>query len=411
MFRFDHIEADTVGLLKTRVEHVLSEKYSDLLPAGKDARILIKPNLNSNMNALTGNTTDLRLVAAVVEFLKKRGYKDISIGEGTNSGFYRNKISVISRLMIDGLASHYGVSIIDLNYAEPVLVEFEDGVNAGIAKECLDADLFINMPKLKTHFEAGMSVCLKNLMGCLVGQENKKKTHRSLASNILNINRKVRPHLHIVDGLFSMEGLGPTRGTPVKTGVVFVGTDPFLIDLASAKFVSFDYRKVKTLARAEEKGFIDSQYHDFVRGLTFKPVFRFKPPKAGPIARFIHGPKLQKYFLAVRNTPLFDLVCSTKMGGKLLYATGLRQDIFIDEEMDFEGLTVDRRACSNCGKCSDYCPLSMSLPEDIERANERCIRCLYCFMICPEQAILFKGELGFIREQLKQYDTIVRRIA
>ena len=41
-----------------------------------------------------------------------------------------------------------------------------------------------------------------------------KKTHKSLAKNILNINKKIRPHLHIVDGLISMEGLGPTRGTP-----------------------------------------------------------------------------------------------------------------------------------------------------------------------------------------------------
>jgi uncharacterized protein (DUF362 family) len=43
-----------------------------LLP-DKKAPILLKPNLNSNMNALTGNTTDLRLVAAVIEFLKDAG--------------------------------------------------------------------------------------------------------------------------------------------------------------------------------------------------------------------------------------------------------------------------------------------------------------------------------------------------
>jgi len=34
-----------------------------------------------------------------------------------------------------------------------------------IAKTMLDADLFINIPKLKTHRKAGITVCLKNLVG------------------------------------------------------------------------------------------------------------------------------------------------------------------------------------------------------------------------------------------------------
>jgi hypothetical protein len=32
-------------------------------------------------------------------------------------------------------------------------------------------------------------------------------------------------------------------------------------------------------------------------------------------------------------------------------------------------------------------------------------------MVCPENAIIFEGNLGFVAEQLKQYDEIVRRIA
>ena len=115
------------------------------------------------------------LLAAVILFLKESGYENITIGEGTNSGFYRNNISVITRLRVDALAEYYGVNCIDLNSSESVSIPFEDGVQAGIARECVEADFFINMPKLKTHFEAGMTVCLKNLIGCLVGQDNKKK--------------------------------------------------------------------------------------------------------------------------------------------------------------------------------------------------------------------------------------------
>ena len=53
---------------KTIFEHLGS--LEDILPESLGARVLIKPNLNSNMNALTGNTTDLRVLAAIIEFLK-----------------------------------------------------------------------------------------------------------------------------------------------------------------------------------------------------------------------------------------------------------------------------------------------------------------------------------------------------
>lgn len=411
MFRFDVLKADTVAGIKEGVKSLLNKRYSYLFPADKKARIVIKPNLNSNMNALTGNTTDLRLIAAVVELLKETGYRHITIGEGTNSGFYRNRISVISRLKIDRLAEFYGISVQDFNFSEPVMLEFENGVRAGAAKECFEADLLINMPKLKTHFEAGMSVCLKNLMGCLVGQENKKKTHQALSANILNINREIKPHIHIVDAIFSMEGLGPTRGTPLKTGMVLVGTDPYLIDLMCARIASVDYRDVRTLDEAEKRGIINKSYHAYVSGFKFDKVFNFKPPKAGPLASFIHSPKRQKYFLAVRNTAFFNYVCSTKIGGSLLFLTGLRQDVFIEEEMECNSLSVDRQLCNSCGRCADYCPIGLKLPEALAEANKKCLYCLYCFCVCPTSAIKFNGRLGFTAEQLKQYNDVIKRIA
>ncbi|MEW6416572.1 MAG: DUF362 domain-containing protein [Nitrospirota bacterium] len=409
-FSIDIIKATSAKEIREKLFLVL-EGYEEILPASKIANILIKPNLNANMNALTGNTTDLRLLAAVIEYLRAKGYKNITIGEGTNSGYYRNNISVISRLKVDDLAEYYGVKVIDLNYSEPLYIDFEDGIKAGIAKEVTEADFLINMPKLKTHFEAGMSVCLKNLMGCLVGQENKKKTHYALSANILNINKVVKPHLHIVDAIISMEGLGPTRGTPVKTDTIFIGTDPYLIDLVCAKSSSFDYRKVITLVEAEKRGIINSRYHNFVNNFQLGDTFRFKPPRPGSLASFIHSPKRQKYFLAIRNTPLFNYICSTRIGGKLLYMTGLRQDVFINDEAECEGLSLNTDRCSRCGKCADYCPVGLNLPDALSGGDEKCIYCLYCFCVCPDYAIEYHGKLGFMEEQLRQYDNIIKRIA
>ncbi len=410
-FKLDIIKANSTKEIKEKLSLVL-DCYKGLFPESKTAGIFIKPNLNANMNALTGNTTDLRLIAAVLEYLKAEGYKNISIGEGTNSGYYRHNISVISRLKVDELAKYYGAKIIDLNFSEPYEIEFENGIKVSVAQDVIETDFLINLPKLKTHFEVGMSVCLKSLIGCLIGQENKKKTHKSLARNIIHINEHVKPGIQIVDGLISMEGLGPTRGIPVKTDLIIVGTDPYLIDLACARIAKFDYKKVTTLKAAEEIGILTSEYHSYVNSLDIKEHERdFIPPKGSVLANFIHHPGRQKYFLAIRNTRLFNAICTTKIAGKILYSTGLRQDVFIDEELHCDELSIDWEKCTKCDKCQDYCPISIELPHGLENSENGCIRCMYCFLVCPERAIKFKGKLGFLAEQLRQYDEIVREIA
>lgn len=408
-FSLDIIGCKSMEDIKVEMFPAL-EQYRSLFPSSQDAKILLKPNLNSNMNALTGNTTDLRLLSALIQFLKEKGFSNIVIGEGTNSGFYRNKIGVISRLRVDQLARYYGVKVKDLNYAEPYEIEFHGGVKAQIARDCIEADLFINLPKLKTHFEVGMSICLKNLMGCLVGQENKKKTHQNLAVNIIRINQNLKPHLHMVDGLVAMEGLGPTRGTPVRLDTVILGTDPYLIDLACSKIAGFDYRTIQTLHLAEEKGLLTSEHHHYVNSLDLSGVRRpFTFPKANVFAAFIHHPKRQRYFLAVRNTPFFSYLASTNWFGKFLFYTGLRQDVFSKDEMTCTRLYLDADICDECGLCREYCPVGLELPEYLNSIDDRCIRCLYCFSVCNRQAIKFEGNFGFFKEQIRQYDGTIKK--
>ena len=236
---FQIIEVETPDLLNNKVKDALNS-FSQMLPEDQSARILLKPNFNSNFNALTGNTTDFRILAAVIEYLKERGYSNIIIAEGTNSGFVREKVSVINRLKADRLAAHYGVEMIDLNtWPQSVDVPLENGVLVQVADLLAAADFVINMPKLKTHFEVGMSVCLKNLIGTCIGRENKKKIHGSLAKNIVHLNEVIKPHLHIVDALIAMEGNGPSRGTPVNCGKVIIGTNPFQIDHICARLIGF----------------------------------------------------------------------------------------------------------------------------------------------------------------------------
>jgi len=408
-FRFDILSCRTFKEIRETLAAAL-ENYRDLLPSAKNGLILLKPNLNANMNAFTGNTTDLRILSAVILFLKDEGYTNIMIGEGTNSGFYRNKISVISRLKVDSLARYFGVKIKDLNHSDLHEINFDKGVKANVAKEVIDARMLINLPKMKTHFENGMTGCLKNLMGCLVGQENKKKTHDNLAENILRINHAVKPHLHIVDALIAMEGLGPTKGVPVRMDRILIGTDPYLIDLVSAYMAMFDFKTVRTLELAEKKGLLTRDHLNFAKSIDLSGSRKkFAPPKAGFLATFIHNPARQKFFLKIRHTAFFTHLASTDWFGKLLFLTDLRQDVFLSQEMVCRELTLDKTLCDDCGICRDVCPLGLDLPKDLEM-DKGCIECLYCYSVCPRHAIKFQGELGFFSEQIKQYDQKIRTL-
>lgn len=389
------------------------EKHAGLLPKSARAKILLKPNFNSNMNALTGNTTDLRIIASLVELLQARGYKNIILGEGTNSGFYRNQIDVASRLRARRLAKRLGVTFLDLNYCQGRQITFANNKKAKVAIECLEADLFVNLPKLKMHHEVGISVCLKNVMGCLVGQENKKKTHHSLARNILHLNDYVKPHLHIVDGLIAMEGNGPSDGLPVRMDTVIAGTDPYFIDMVCAEMVGMPYRAVTYLKVAEALGLITSEHKEALKNLDLGDFRRnLLKPDVPFIVKVVCNPHLQKYFQVLRQAPGLYEACNTKLIGNLFLLLGIRQEHFIEEEMDIKQIVMHRTQCpADCSMCKDYCPLGLDVPEVLtDGADSRCVQCLYCYMVCPHGAIKLEGTFGFLQAQMDKYDPLIRRI-
>jgi len=54
--------------------------------------------------------------------------------------------------------------------------------------------------------------------------------------------------LYLVDGIVSMEGNGPLKGSPKQTGVVLAGRDPLAVDIAGAALLGFDWRRIPMLA-------------------------------------------------------------------------------------------------------------------------------------------------------------------
>jgi hypothetical protein len=80
----------------------------------------------------------------------------------------------------------------------------------------VQSDLFVSMPKLKTHHWAGMTASMKNLFGtvpvAVYGWLKNLLHARGIELLIIELAATIRPRLAIVDAVARMEGDGPIKG-------------------------------------------------------------------------------------------------------------------------------------------------------------------------------------------------------
>ena len=121
-------------------------------------------------------------------------------------------------------------------------------------REC---DVLINVPVLKVHSGAAVTCCMKNLMG-IVSKEYQRKFHASGLNRCIAECASVRrPDLNIVDAYRVMTKRGP-RGVDAsdvrELGYLLAGCDMVALDTAGAKMLQVPPRKVGYLADGEELG-------------------------------------------------------------------------------------------------------------------------------------------------------------
>lgn len=400
MSRFESRPAWTASEVRKGVEELLTV-FEDRLPA-RDALVLIKPNLNNDLVALVGNSTDLRVLAALIEGLLNRGYHDLVVADGSNVGVHRRGIDTMKRLRVDRLAERYGVELLDLNQDQGVPIPLNGGGRPRVAKSVLDADFLITVPKVKTHAEAGLSCALKNQVGVCVGQD-KREMHRDLGRNIVALNRALLPDLVLVDGLIGMEGNGPGDGEPFRLGVLAMCDDPFLNDLAVCRLVGMPWERVPYLVHAFEQGVLSGEHQAQVESVQQRHRIRQAPVRSR-LAELSEARSLNWLKLAMR--PLID---STPVILRAAYKLGVVQDVYSLEDDLVLGIRREREDCGDCVRCEEVCPTW--LPAEaigVRTGPEDCIGCLYCWWVCPDGVIELEGEVGHLQRQVDRYADVVR---
>jgi len=231
------------------------EKALKLIDAEKaisrSEKILIKPNYIIAEGPDYVHVTDPRIIKALIIWLKNMGVDDIIIAEGglsTDTADRAFKITGLTKT-----AEKYGVKLVNLNKDKFVKVKIPDPYDlreVNIAKTVLEADCIINVPKLKIHHIAGVTLCAKNLMGCI---SPKGIMHINIHKKLADLASIVRPCINIVDGIIGSEG-NEISGDPVKMNIIIAGLDIVATDTISCIVMGIDPKKPEYLQLMSKKG-------------------------------------------------------------------------------------------------------------------------------------------------------------
>ncbi|MHC4291767.1 MAG: DUF362 domain-containing protein [Planctomycetota bacterium] len=220
-------------------------------------RVLIKPNLIVPRSPDIPAQTHPEVIYAVAKIVKEAG----AVALVGDSPAWSTTEGCLKTLEIDERLRELGAEIVNLN--QPVRMNIE-GAKVGISRVALEADVIINLPKLKAHQQLGATFAFKNMYGCVCGLAGKEKAYWHFARGkefepfcrmIIGIYHKLNPVLNIIDGIVGMEGQGPINGQPQEVGYLIAGTDPVACERVCCDLVGFDPNDLPLLTTAETMGF------------------------------------------------------------------------------------------------------------------------------------------------------------
>ena len=244
-------------------------------------RVIIKPNLAYPYPPPA--TTDPRVVEGVAKLCVQAGAAEVGIGDSTSYscknilgyGLWTNE-DVIRQTGMDKAAKNAGAKIIDFDKEPWVTVEIPDGIilkKTDIAASMLDADVVINIPAMKTHFETLVTLGIKNYHG-IIPDHYKIQFHKDdLNQKLIDIHKAVHTHLNIMDGLVGMEGLGPRLGSSVKMNLILASSDVVALDAVTSEIMEINADEVETTRLGNMQGIGRSELDKIeVKGLSINEV-------------------------------------------------------------------------------------------------------------------------------------------
>lgn len=195
---------------------------------------------------------------AVLDFLRARGIREVTLAEGAAMGSVQQGIQNYG---YEGLVRDYGLRVVDLNEDAAVEVELLDKkrqpMRLWVARTLIESDLRISVSPPKTHDLAKVTLSLKNMAVGALTKGQKSRIHQDCPAihvNLYKMAAHVAPHLAVLDGFQAMEGNGPVSGEAVDWRIAIASADFVAADSLAAHLMGFPPETVGYLHYCALKG-------------------------------------------------------------------------------------------------------------------------------------------------------------
>jgi uncharacterized protein (DUF362 family) len=264
---FDASEKKIVSIVRYEkpIESVRKavELAKGLEPLPFNAKVFIKPNIVFWTKAVPfpkwGVITTSRVVEDMVVLLKERGIEDITIGEGSVTLKPKDTETMahaFKTLGYDVLKKRYGVKAINVFERPFEKVDLGEGIELNFNTDLLRSDFVVDIPVLKTHAQAVVSLGIKNLKGAL-DIKSRKKCHsadpeRNLNYMIARLPKILPPCFTLLDGIYTNERGPGFDGKIRRTNILVASSDILGADMVGAKVLGYEPLEVPYLVCAAQ---------------------------------------------------------------------------------------------------------------------------------------------------------------
>jgi uncharacterized protein (DUF362 family) len=220
----------------------------------KGQKVVIKPNIGWDVAPERAGNTNPKLVAEIVRQCRQAGASEVYVFDHTCDNWQRcYKNSGIESAVKDA-GGKIAPGQTEGYYHDIAIPKGKSITSAKEHELLLSSDVFINVPILKHHGGARLTITMKNMMGNVWdrGTWHRNDLHQCIA----DYASYRKPTLNIVDAYYVMKQNGP-RGVSVEDVVtmksLLISTDMVAIDTASAKLFGMDPADVRYIQIAADQ--------------------------------------------------------------------------------------------------------------------------------------------------------------
>lgn len=304
------------------------------------------------------------LLKAVINRLETLEPNRIIVGDSVGTESYGNSQHIFD---VTGLAEVAGPYYRNLSLnLQMVDIEKPFKRKVAVLKDILDSDVYISLPKMKTHGLTMLSGAVKNNFGLLAGAQKSWYHYYSekpevFAEILIEMYRLRPPDLVIMDGILAMEGYGPCSPETRRVNKVLAAADAVALDTVLARMVGFRTDEVPYLRIARELGIRQTDLDAIEIEGDFSPIKGFNRPVVTPESTYC-------YLAGVG-------------GGKTSRA-------FYADRVSYRPVFSVEKCPPECAACVKACPVDALKPGiPPELLSEQCILCSACMEACTHDAV------------------------